>query len=231
MFKNRSQAGKKLAEKLKEYRDQYPLILALPRGGIPVGFEVAKKLHTLLDCLVVRKLTAPFRPEFGIGAIAPAGIEVLDEAAIDALDISRQELWEIKGKEGMLLQERVKLYRGNKHPLQLRNKTVILVDDGLATGVTARAAIKYILKFSPAKLIVAMPVCASDSCEGLRSVIRIFKDEVICLSTHIDFGAVGAWYQDFPQVSDKEVVSLLKKAEKFPKRPTKITKVYVDASK
>lgn len=214
LFKDRQEAGKKLAEKLAELDVQNPIVLALPRGGVPVGFEVAKKLKSPLGVLVVRKLGAPAQPEFGIGAIAPENTAIYDDEAIRNLGISEEEVRHIEEVERKELQRRIKIYRGSQLMPNLKGKTVILVDDGLATGVTARAAIKYILEHHPDKLIVAMPVCALDSVQSIHSIIRPMKDDAICLSTPYDFSALGLWYRNFSQVSDEEVISLLKKSKR-----------------
>ena len=208
VFKDRTDAGCKLAEKLVEYRDQNPIVLALPRGGVPIGYEISKRLNAPLDVLVVRKLGAPLHPEFGIGAIAP-GVKILDKEVIENLGISEDDIARIEKKEREELNRRIKEYRGSATVLDIKNKTVILVDDGLATGVTAKAAIKAILNQHPQKLIVAMPVCASDAIEGIRSLVRPLKDKVIYLSTPHDFSSVGIWYETFDQVSDLEVINLL----------------------
>lgn len=213
LFKDRAEAGKKLAEKLVELDIQNTIVLALPRGGVPVGFEVAKKLKASLDVLVVRKLGSPTQPELGIGAIAPENIVIYDDEAIRNLGIPKEEIRYIEEVERKELQRRIKIYRGRELMPDLRGKTVILVDDGLATGVTARAAVKYILEHHPDKLIVAIPVCAVDSAQSIDSIIRPMKDLVICLSTPFDFSSVGLWYKNFSQVSDEEVVSLLKKSK------------------
>lgn len=214
LFKDRQEAGKKLAERLVELDIHNAIVLALPRGGVPVGFEVAKKLKSPLDVLVVRKLGAPMQPEFGIGAIAPENIAIYDDEAIRNLGIPQEEIRYIEEVERRELQRRIKIYRGRESRLNLRGKTVILVDDGLATGITAKAAIKYILEHHPNKLIVAIPVCASESAQNIDSIIRPMKDLVICLSTPYDFSSVGLWYKNFSQVTDEEVVDFLRKSRK-----------------
>lgn len=211
LFKDRNDAGKKLAKKLSKFKEQNLIVLSLPRGGVPIGWQIAKKLHAPLDVLVVRKLGAPSNPEFGIGAIAD-GVRVLDEIAVKNLKLSRQDINNIESKERVELNRRIKEYRGSDSAINVKDKTVILVDDGLATGVTARAAVLAILQKKPQKLIVAMPVCALDSVEGIRSLLRPMKDQLICLSTPDDFSAVGLWYKNFSQVSDLEVIDLLKQS-------------------
>lgn len=210
LFKDRVDAGKKLAEKLIGLKPQNLIVLALPRGGVPIGYEIAKKLNAPLDVLVVRKLGLPLNPEFGIGAIAPENVKVLDQTAIEYLGISQHEIKKIENKEKKELNRRIKEYRGMDPLPYVKGKTVILVDDGLATGVSARVAIKSVLKQKPQKLIIAIPVCAFDALEGIRSLVRPLKDEVICLSAPYDFSAVGFWYKSFSQVSDLEVVNMLR---------------------
>lgn len=212
VFKNRVDAGKKLAERLVPYRGQNCLVLALPRGGAVVGFEIARKLDLPLDVLAVRKLGAPVNPEFGIGAIAAGGVRVLDQEAIADLGISSKELDRIAKAAREELDRRAKEYRGTRAVPDIEGKTVILVDDGLATGLTARAAIKAVLGQNPKRLIVAMPVCALDATEGIRSIIRPRQDEMVCLTTPYDFSAVGLWYKSFDQVTDSEVVNLLERS-------------------
>lgn len=218
MFEDRADAGKKLAQQLLEFRNQDVVVLALPRGGVPIGYEIAKRLNVPLDVLVVRKLGAPLNPEFGIGAIAPGGVKIIDQEALQQLGISEEEIDHIEKEERKELNRRLKEYRGSTLLPDIRGKTVILVDDGLATGVSARAAIEAVLDQHPQKLVVALPVCAQDSLEDLRSLVRPMKDEVICLDTPSDFSAVGHWYQNFDQVSDLEVIDLLKKTRKPPKK-------------
>lgn len=209
IFRDRIDAGQKLAQKLEVYKKENPVVLALPRGGVPIGFEIAKKLNAPLDVLVARKLGAPLNPEFGIGAIAEGSTEVLDQEIIDYLGLTKEEISQVEKVEQKELARRVKKYRGKSSLPKVTGKTVILVDDGLATGVTAKAAIKAILKRNPKKLIVAIPVCAADATDSLRSLVRPFVDEVVCLATPLDFAAVGLWYQNFGQVSDEEVINYL----------------------
>lgn len=211
VFLDRADAGKKLAEKLVEFTNQDVLVVALPRGGVPVGFEIAKKLNAPLDVLVVRKLGAPAQPEFGIGAIAP-GVKILDEASIKSLNLKEREIAEVELKEQEELNRRTKEYRGTNPQPKLKDRIVILVDDGLATGVSARVALKAVLAKKPKKLIIAIPVCAQDSLEGIRSQIRPIKDEIICLTAPDELGAISNWYKNFNPVSDSEVTALLKQA-------------------
>lgn len=209
MFEDRVDAGQQLAAQLKDYKDS-PIVLALPRGGVPVGFAVAKVLGVALDVIVVRKIGAPHNREFGIGAVAEGNVQVLDESTIKLLAVAKTELAEVIKKEKEELKRRVALYRNNKPLPALKNKTVILVDDGLATGVTARAAIASVKKRKPKQVIFASPVCAYDTAQELLHVVN----KVVCVTTSVDFTAVGAWYRSFEQTTDAQVVVLLKRSKR-----------------
>lgn len=205
-FNDRSDAGIKLAERLTEYKAERPIILALPRGGVPVAVKIAKKLHASLDVIVVRKLGAPGQPELGMGAITEGGVRVLDEHIISTLGVTENELEAIMKKELQELDRRVRLYRSGKPLPPLAGRTVILVDDGLATGATARAAIEAIRGENPDKIILAVPVCAVETFD----IIKPFVDEVICLAPTTPFHAISLLYNHFGQTSDNEVVRTLK---------------------
>ncbi|MBI4363653.1 MAG: phosphoribosyltransferase [Candidatus Doudnabacteria bacterium] len=205
-FKDRNDAGKQLAKKLLQYKGKDCIVLALPRGGVIIGYFVAQILKCSLDVVVARKLGAPFNPEFGVGAIAPGGVTVLDQASIRALGIRQEDLGRVVIDETAEMKRRIKLYRGSRPPLDLKNKIAILVDDGLATGVTARAAIDFIKAQKPKKLILAVPVAAADTASQMRELV----DEFVCLLTPVDFMAVGLWYESFEQVTDEEVVKIMK---------------------
>jgi len=211
IFQDRNDAGRRLAAQLTRYRDENLVVLALPRGGVVVGFEIARALHAPLDVLVARKLGAPGHEEFGIGAIAPGGVRVLDREAMHWLGISDTQLDAITARETVELERRRRLYRGDRPPLDLRAKTVILVDDGLATGVTARAAVESIRQQQPQFLVLAVPVCASETAAALRSQV----DDLVCAAIPPNFRAVGLWYEDFAQVSDEEVIDLLERARQL----------------
>lgn len=208
-FANRREAGEKLADNLRTYANRADvLVLALPRGGVPVAYEVARALHAPLDVYVVRKLGVPGREELAIGAIASGGVQVLNEELMGTLGIPRSVVETIARREQEELQRRERLYR-DAHPLpDVRCRTVILVDDGLATGSTMQAASLALRKMNPSKLIVAVPVGAREICDELRADV----DEVVCAITPVPFIAVGAWYADFSQTSDEEVRDLLQKA-------------------
>ncbi|MEW5803794.1 MAG: phosphoribosyltransferase [bacterium] len=215
LFKDRVDAGQKLAQHLVQYRDERPLILALPRGGVVVGFEVASVLRAPLDVIIARKLGAPGMPEFGIGAIAPGGVLILDEHATRMLGISMEEIDSVVTREKEEMNRRINRYRGGRPMPEVQNRTVILVDDGIATGVTARAAIRTIRQQNPRKLILAVPVCAPDTARLLRSEV----DDFICIEMPPDFRAISLWYERFQQTSDEEVISLLNSSWQGPNAP------------
>lgn len=211
-FTNRTEAGQKLAEKLTRYADEKNLlILALPRGGVPVGFEVAKALRAPLDVFVVRKLGVPGQEELAMGAIASGGVRVLNEEIIRHLGIFEDVIARVAANEQRELERREFTYRGGRASPEIAGKTVILVDDGLATGATMRAAVSAVKAQRPEKLIVAVPTGTPDTCNLFKKLV----DEIICLITPVPFGGVGAWYQDFSQTSDREVQQLLKEAEEL----------------
>jgi predicted phosphoribosyltransferase len=205
-FRNRMDAGRQLAEQLSAYQERSDVVvLGLPRGGVPVAYEVARALRVPLDVFVVRKLGMPGHEEFAIGAIASGGVRVIDRDIVAAYDVTEEQLADVTSRELRELRRREQRYRGTRPLMPLRGKTVILVDDGLATGATMRAAVQALHKESPARLVVAVPVAAMDTCELLRSM----ADEVICLVTPEPFYAVGLWYHDFSQTTDTEVHDLL----------------------
>lgn len=205
IFQDRGEAGKKLAEKLIQFHFQNPVVLALPRGGVPVGLEIAKILQAPLEVVVARKIGAPGNPEFGIGAISEGGVKVLDEQTITLLGLSEEEIENLAELEKKRLQERVEKYRKGQPLPSLEGKVAILVDDGLATGITAKAAIEALKKQHPQEIILATPVCARDRVAMLKAMVG----KVVCLITSFKFKAVGTWYKDFRQISDEEVVEML----------------------
>ncbi|WP_313076030.1 phosphoribosyltransferase [Melaminivora sp.] len=199
---DRSHAGQELARALEPYRHAPgALVLALPRGGVPVAYEVTHALGIPLEVFVVRKLGHPAQPEFALGAIASGGVRVLNPGH---QRVPEQALQEVERRERAELQRRERLYRGDRPLPDLAGRTVILVDDGIATGATLRAAAQAVRAQSPARLVLAAPVGAADVCRALRDC----ADEVVCPRTPEPFHAVGAWYEDFPQVSDEEVQAL-----------------------
>lgn len=210
-FTNRIEAGKALAAKLGDYAGQANLIvLALPRGGVPVAFEVAKALGAPLDVLVVRKLGVPGHEEFAFGAISSGGVRVLSEDIVRGLKLSESLIDGVVQIEQKELNRRERLYRGERSPLDLRGKIVIVVDDGLATGATMLAAVKAVRMQEPQKIIMAAPVAARETCNELS-----YEADVLCVCSikPEPFYSVGTWYQDFSQTSDDEVKALLAKAE------------------
>lgn len=205
-FRNRTDAGRQLAAQLTKYGGRAEVIvLGLPRGGIPVAYEVAKRLEAPLDVFLVRKLGVPGHPELAMGAIASGGTEVLSRDLIQELEIPERLVEEEAVRERLELDRRDASYRGGRRPPVVRDRTVILVDDGLATGSTMEAAILALLPHLPAHIVVAAPVGARGTCERLRRL----ADEVVCVATPEPFHAVGLWYDEFKQTSDEEVKRLL----------------------
>ena len=204
-FKNRSEAGHALAQRLGGY-DSDALLLALPRGGVPVAVEVARALNAELDVFVVRKLGAPGQPELALGAVASGGVRVLNDALVSRLGVSEADLEKVAARERQEVQRREQLYRGERAALKLEGRTVILVDDGLATGASMRAAVTALHQKELAKLVVAVPVAAPDTCAALEKEV----DEVVCVATPTPFYGVGRWYTNFRQVTDDEVRDLLR---------------------
>jgi predicted phosphoribosyltransferase len=205
-FRDRAEAGDLLASRLSRLADRDDVIvLALPRGGVPVGYEVANALRVAFDVFVVRKLGVPGHEELAMGAIASGGVRLVNHDVVDALGIPPAVIDQAARREQVELERRERLYRGSRPLIPLANKTVVLVDDGLATGSTMRAAVTAVGQQQPARIIVAVPVGASSTCEELASE----ADEVICLRSPDPFVAVGLWYRDFTPTSDHEVRALL----------------------
>jgi len=211
VFKDRREAGKKLAEKLTQYTGQPEVIvLGLARGGVEVAYEVAITLHVTLDVMTVRKLGAPGQEELAMGAIASGGTTVLNEDVIGGLDISKRDIQKRIDREKKELERREKLYRSGRPPLNVKDQTVILVDDGIATGSSMYAAIQGLKKQKPKRLVVAVPVAAAQTYERFKK----FADEIICLYHPADFFAVGQFYNEFLQTTDDKVQKLLSDAHK-----------------
>lgn len=204
-FRDRRDAGRRLAALLLPLAAEHPVVVGLPRGGVPVADEVAKALRSPLEMLAVRKLGAPHNPEYGIGAIAEDGTRVFDAEALAVLGVNGGVLESIVARESAELRRRVLAYRGDRQPMELRDRTVVVVDDGVATGVTDTAALRAVRRHDPRRLVLAVPVCAPDS--GAR--LREEADEVVCLVEPPLLYGVGQWYRDFSQVSDAEVIAAL----------------------
>ena len=205
-FRNRTEAGKLLASKLIQYANRPDvLVLGIPRGGVPVAFEAATALNAPLDICLVRKLGVPGNKELAMGAIAAGGFEVLNEDLLDWLRISGHTIAEVGERELQELQRRDRIYRGERPLPNIRDRIVILVDDGLATGSTMRAAIGVLKHQQPQRLIIAVPVAPIDTCNELRAEV----DEIVCLMTPKHFSGIGRWYEDFTQTTDEQVCELL----------------------
>jgi predicted phosphoribosyltransferase len=210
LFRDRREAGRLLAAKLTAYANRPDVIvLALPRGGVPVGYEVARALGAPLDVFVVRKLGVPGYEELAMGAVATGGVRVLNDQVVSRLGIPGHVIDAVAAHEQQELALRERLYRGGRPPLDVRNRTVILVDDGLATGATMHAAIAALRQLHPARIVVAVPTASPETCEEMRAE----ADDVICAVTPEPFQAVGRWYQDFSQTTDEEVQDLLKRRD------------------
>jgi putative phosphoribosyl transferase len=209
LFHDRRDAGSRLATKLAAYADDpRVIVLALPRGGVPVAYEVARALRAQLDLLLVRKLGVPGQEELALGALALDGEPLLNQDVVEDTGVSAQEIAAAVAREGDELTRRAKLYRDDRPLPELRGRVVILVDDGLATGATMRAAARAVRRQEPVRLVIAVPVGAPETCAGLRDE----ADEVICDRMPTPFYAVGLWYDDFAQTSDAEVRNLLARA-------------------
>jgi predicted phosphoribosyltransferase len=205
-FRDRVHAGRVLARALEDYKGKPNLlVLALPRGGVPVAFEVARELGAPLDVFVVRKLGMPGHEEYAIGAIASGGVRILNEEAIRGFGVTDAEIDAVTAEEQMELERRERRYRDGRPAPDVRGKTVILVDDGLATGSTMRAAVEALREEGPARLVVAVPTAAPETCEDIASLV----DEMVCAMTPEPFYAVGLWYDDFGQTTDEEVHDLI----------------------
>jgi predicted phosphoribosyltransferase len=213
MFRDRRHAGAVLAARLERYANRPDVVvLALPRGGVPVAFEVARALRAPLDVFLVRKLGAPGQEELALGAIASGGVRILNQEIVRELGITALELEAVAAREDRELRRREELYRGSRPRVPVAGRAAILVDDGLATGASMKAAVAAMRREQPAEIVVAVPVGAPDTCELLRADV----DDVVCAVTPEPLMAVGAWYEDFTQTSDAEVRSLLDEAARVP---------------
>jgi len=208
-FLDRHDAGRRLAASLGKYVDRSDLIvLALPRGGVPVGYEVAQALHAPLDVFLVRKLGVPGHEELAMGAIATGGVRILDQNLVRMLGIGPDEIERVTAREQRELERRELLYRDNRPAPDVTGRTVVLVDDGLATGSTMRAAVEALRREGARTIVAAVPIAAPDTCESMRDEV----DDIVCAVTPEPFRAVGIWYVDFSETSDQEVRELLERA-------------------
>jgi putative phosphoribosyl transferase len=211
LFADRQDAGRLLAEKLAGYakRDDV-VVLGIPRGGVPVAFEVAARLSAPLDVFLLRKLGVPGHEELAFGAIASGGVRVLDQETIEALGIAEQDIEQVTTDELKELERREKAYRGGRPMLDVKRKTVILVDDGIATGSSMRAGIRALRQLQPKRIVVAVPAAPAGTCSQLSKEV----DELVCVATPPLFHAIGQFYEDFTQVSDQEVLALLSRPDR-----------------
>lgn len=210
IFADRNDAGNKLADALIKFRDRPDtIIVALPRGGVAVGSSVAKKLNLPLEILIVRKLGVPGNPELAFGAIAEGGGSYVDKLSVKAMDLIPDEIDSTAKKELVEISRRIKKYRGSASKTDYTNKTVIVVDDGIATGATMRAAIRSLRMQRPHEIVTAVPVASYETADE----IRILSDEIVCLETREFFRSVGSFYKDFRQVTDEEVMEMMKRIE------------------
>jgi len=209
LFRDRREAGQRLAHELHAYAHRPDvIILALPRGGVPIGYEVARELDAPLDVFVVRKLGLPWHDELAMGAIASGGVRVLNHDLIRVARVTESELARVTAAEQTELERRERVYRGDRSFPDLHGKTVILVDDGLATGATMHAAVEALRLEGPAHVVVAVPVSAKETCDAFRDI----TDEIVCAETPEPFLGVGRWYADFSQTTDEEVHEILDRA-------------------
>jgi len=210
VFKDRREAGQKLAQELEGKNYDSPVVIGIPRGGVPLAEEVAETLHAPLDIIVPRKIGAPGNPEYAVGAVTEDGTVVRNEEAVQRTGADQDYLERAAEQELKEVKRRLRKYRGDRQPVDIEGKTTILVDDGVATGTTLKAAIKSAKKRNPANIVVAVPVGAESSIQDIKQEV----DEVICLETPGLFGAVGQYYRSFPQTPDEEVVEAMKNAER-----------------
>jgi len=213
---DRRTAGERLAVRLRHYGEEHPVVVALPRGGVPVGFEIASRLGSPLDILIVRKIGAPGNPEYGLGAVVEGGTRYLDEPRVRAIGHTVRDLTPIIARELAEVERRAREFRSGRPPVDVHDRTVILVDDGVATGGTVLAALKAIRSRGPRRIVLALGVAPPDTVESLRAEV----DDLVVLLVPSMFFAVGEWYRQFSQVSDEEVLDLLERARQLPTLPS-----------
>ena len=216
LFVDRSEAGRRLAEPLLRFKEERPVVLALPRGGIPVGFEVAQALDAPLDLVLVRKIGAPFQPELSVGAVVDGGRAETVIEIVRELQIPKSYLEDESARQLEEIERRRKLYLADRSRVPVEGRTAIVVDDGIATGATMEAALHATRRANPKRVVLATPVAPSDSLEQLWPQ----TDEVVCLATPRLFAAIGMFYEDFQQLTDENVVDLLRRAADAEKKPT-----------
>lgn len=209
-FEDRGDAGNRLGKRLGKMPVHKPLVLALPRGGVPVGYEISQKLHIPLEVLVSRKIGSPNNIEFGIGAVAENDVVIADRMTMKAMGITQGLLNQLIKAERVELLRRIKMYREGRKLPSLTGRTAILVDDGLATGVTMRAAVKAVNRLNPKEIVVAIPVCAHESAAEIEHLVTV----LLCLTEPYDLRAIGNYYRHFEPIKDDEVVTLLERARK-----------------
>jgi putative phosphoribosyl transferase len=215
-FRDRAEAGQLLAQQLSAYAHRADvLILALPRGGVPIAYEISQALQVPLDICLVRKLGVPGQKELAMGAIAANEVMVLNESVVRSLHISQQVILEVAAAERQELERRNRAYRKDRTAPVVENHIVILVDDGIATGATVRAAIATLKQQHPQKIVVAVPVSPPSSCKSLKAIV----DEVVCLLQPPELSSIGQWYEDFSQTTDQEVCYLLERSMSLPQKP------------
>ncbi|MHC4717026.1 MAG: phosphoribosyltransferase [Planctomycetota bacterium] len=216
VFEDRVDAGRQLAQKLTHLGRTKPIVLALPRGGVVVGYEVSRAMHAPLDVIVARKMGAPDQPEFGFGAVGPGDVRVLDQRSVRLLGLTNSRIERIATHELAEMARREELYRQGRPAVDVAGRTIILVDDGAATGVTMQAAIQSARMGKPERIVCALPVAPPETAQTLALAV----DELICLDQPTPFAAVGQWYRSFAQASDEEVVDLLKRSHGEVPAPT-----------